>query len=825
MSTNTVIPTATLSIITSNKGNLCKEFSLDADNAISKLTHGNLYDGSIKTVELTLSELKSTIETLPNKQALCIGTRKPEFEQIAKLTIDKKVVAGESIARSKNFLELKPQPALMFIDYDDKELTPTELHRTLLEIVPELVGVGFLLVPSSSAGVYRASEPAPAVTKAGCHIYSIIDNGEAIPIIGEFIKCRAWLADHGKIEVSASGAMLERHLFDDAVYSPERLIFDAPPLLNSDLAQVPRELIEITGGMIQSDIFTLTTAERAELKNKIDLAKSLAKPESDRKRNAFKKAGMQKLIESGCTRERAEKVIEQRFNGVLSDPTELRSQKYGVVTVGEVLAHPDKFKGDAFIDPDETDAGTNYRAKVFFNDNGSVRLHSFRHGGCNYILEVLASKPTEIIPLDKPIPDFAEFAPHTTLKGKKLVPMPVLENLQCLADCYGIKFEYDELLRKKNIHYLNARTAGDLANEANTRKLMNLCTLSGLSESVIDKLPVIFEANHVNPILDWIKSREWDGTDRLPTLLDTITLVHPTDRTYAESIIKTWLIQCVASADYARSTPISGARPKFENVLIFCSGQGGNKTDWFESLLPVPLRIYHTKGICLDLNDKDSVFEATSGWIAELGELDATFRRSDLSRLKAFLSKSIDEIRRPYARESCEYKRRTSFCATVNDTQFLHDTTGNRRYLPLEILNCDKHHTVDMQQLWAQVWHQYLNGVKWWYDADDAMLSEVIRHQRDSMDYDPIISKLIAWYGGELTPTAPSDLHIPNQMTVLEICRAFAPWEREVTKTQMGAVRSYLKERGLMDKSSNRGKVFTLYLIPKVPNYNYSHIS
>jgi putative DNA primase/helicase len=72
------------------------------------------------------------------------------------------------------------------------------------------------------------------------------------------------------------------------------------------------------------------------------------------------------------------------------------------------------------------------------------------------------------------------------------------------------------------------------------------------------------------------------------------------------------------------------------------------------------------------------VMSAVSHWVVELGELDSTFKKSDVSVLKAFITRRQDKLRRPYARRDSVFPRRTVFAGTVNDYQFLHDNTGNR---------------------------------------------------------------------------------------------------------------------------------------------------
>jgi hypothetical protein len=244
------IPSAEISIITNTKGYLCKRFFLENDE-IAKESFGKIYEGTIETDKLSLEGLKEKIENLSQNQAMCLGSKKPEFKDISKITTVKNVIPGKTIARSKSYIEFNDKPAFILFDYDDKELSPNELHEKFIEFIPEFKDVGMLLVPSSSAGIYSASDTAPTEIKSGCHIYVMVNRGTNIPKIGALVKHRAWLNGLGYIEIAIHGAMLPRHIFDDAVYSPERLVFDAPPILDDGVMQVKREILLIQGGMVQ----------------------------------------------------------------------------------------------------------------------------------------------------------------------------------------------------------------------------------------------------------------------------------------------------------------------------------------------------------------------------------------------------------------------------------------------------------------------------------------------------------------------------------------------------------------------------------------------
>jgi hypothetical protein len=63
------------------------------------------------------------------------------------------------------------------------------------------------------------------------------------------------------------------------------------------------------------------------------------------------------------------------------------------------------------------------------------------------------------------------------------------------------------------------------------------------------------------------------------------------------------------------------------------------------------------------------------------------------------------------------------------------DETGNRRYLPLAVITAEPKHKVDLQQFWAQIHHEYLQGAQWWPTQEqDKAIFEVSR-QHQSKDY------------------------------------------------------------------------------------------
>lgn len=305
-----------------------------------------------------------------------------------------------------------------------------------------------------------------------------------------------------------------------------------------------------------------------------------------------------------------------------------------------------------------------------------------------------------------------------------------ISNVEHLFKSYNIKCDYDVILKKRSITLDNQSVNDDdLGETAMHAEISSLIALNNMKASCIDLLPALFAKNQRNPIVDWITSAKWNKQhDYIGDLLNSL-IVADDDIRYRNRAVVTWLIQCVAAADSARSTPREDAKAKYELVFILQGGQGVKKTSWFQALLPREMSQYIKDGVHLDPDKVDSKKKATSAWITELGEIGSTFRKSDIEQLKAFLSNTHDEMRLPYDRVESNFKRRTSFCGSVNQSEFLVDSTGSRRFLPLSVIECNYQHGIDLQQLWAQVWELYTGGSQWWCDNELETLLES-RHEK-----------------------------------------------------------------------------------------------
>lgn len=223
-------------------------------------------------------------------------------------------------------------------------------------------------------------------------------------------------------------------------------------------------------------------------------------------------------------------------------------------------------------------------------------------------------------------------------------------------------------------------------------------------QDITDYITQYATRHKYNPVLNAIKAVKWDGKDRVTEIYNIFRIPADTEEgLYSRIFIFKWLKQCVCGLYNNIKNPFS-----LDIILVFQGKQGIGKTRFLE-MLALSSKFFG-EGICLDPRDKDSIIQATSKWISELGELGSTMKK-DMDSVKAFLTKSTDEYRTPYGKASLHYPRMTSFVGTVNDTEFLIDQTGNRRFVTIPLapdLVIDYNTQIkpfDALQLWAQVYN------------------------------------------------------------------------------------------------------------------------
>jgi len=302
---------------------------------------------------------------------------------------------------------------------------------------------------------------------------------------------------------------------------------------------------------------------------------------------------------------------------------------------------------------------------------------------------------------------FIEWA-HTGDKGK---PLSTIQNTAILLRAYNISIRYNVV--KKDIEVSIPGRQWLIDNHANCAlaEISSLAVRHGLAEGRVKQyLIAIADAFAYNPFADWIKIKEWDGISRIEELFNTLDCQE--NEEFGLLMLKKWLIAGI-EANFNHNG-VSRAP-----VLVLQGSQYLGKTTWFWSLINGS-KEFGKESCSLNPSDKDSVMQAVSYAICELGELESIFKRAEMGALKAFLSKDFDQLRKPYAETDSKYPRRTIFMATVNQREVLHDETGNTRFWMIECgTGLNGKHGINMQQVWAEAFNLWQSGTPYLMTRDE----------------------------------------------------------------------------------------------------------
>ncbi|MNK29187.1 hypothetical protein D3C87_475780 [compost metagenome] len=324
---------------------------------------------------------------------------------------------------------------------------------------------------------------------------------------------------------------------------------------------------------------------------------------------------------------------------------------------------------------------------------------------------------------------------HMSDKGQ---PMNTVENLAYMLDEYGITCKYNIIRKYVEVNIPGRDYGDDLDANCTLAEINSLCSRNRMPKTDSqDYIKLISSQHRYNPVENFIRSKPWDKVERFGALCDTLKTPEGYDRNTLQLLIRRWLISAAAAALMPRGFWSKG-------VLVLQGAQSEGKTAWIKSLLPPELRGLLKVGATIDPANKDSVSSVISHWLVELGELDGTFRKADIARLKGFISQDIDQLRRPYDRLESEYQRRTVFFASVNPKVFLVDETGNVRWWTIPVTAVDSAHGIDVQQLWAEAAHYFEAGERWWLDRDEEAVLE--QTNTDHTEPNPIEELLMARY-------------------------------------------------------------------------------
>ncbi len=478
MSINTKI-----TIFENSNGKLCKHIKADG----SKTSHALLYNGSYETIELSsLKELNDMLRGLLPSQAIGLGI--PSDKSTGGSIVTQHNMSEGSITRSKKHFEWNAKTQILLFDYDffeemyeEMKITiPDQYRELLIKLDDKFSNAEMLIVPSSSSGIYNNSNNETVLDANGMHCYVAVNDIEKIDTWIDNLFTRAWELKLACIKLSKDGKQLSRSIFDKAVFSPERLIFEASPTLDDGLIQTKVDPFYIDGNVIDlSDVVAINKNSNESKAYKTTLE------ESKKIKNKYIKDRTKELVSQGVHEDEAYKFIRSRCeNGQIDryDTVVLRNGT-SVLAKDLTLQHDRVY----CIDPIEPDLAP---AIINVNEDDSIMIYSFLHGGRKFYVKEEKFKHKTLPIITKPVnPDiFCEKFSKKWLGYKNVVTPPLKETwmLNCIA-------MNNAIVSDSNIKYIVPAVTGS----GKTEGIITYCTLLPEQITVIISTNLTAEADRI----------------------------------------------------------------------------------------------------------------------------------------------------------------------------------------------------------------------------------------------------------------------------------------------------------------------------------------
>ena len=342
-------------------------------------------------------------QVLSERQALVSGVcQYEEAEVCTARRLPALIGRGAYVARTRACFQFEEAPGVLFLDHDpkpgSKPYTELELVNLLRTVVPGFVNVTIGQKVSSSSHLI-APDGNQVSGLSGQHLFAIVSNAQFIPMFGTRINQYFWLAGHGWYDVAANGALRPRTPFDGTVWQPERMAFTRAACRNGVRQWLPTPKVfagalDHLFGEFPLEEELIPQLSDDELRRVSELqaeAAAAVQPEAARKREAWVASRTDEIIArspEGLNREQVRtRILEALDGGILPLDLILISEHGEQVTVGDLLADPDRWHEKRFADPIEPDyRGDRRIAIAYLKDTRIPLIYSHARGEMRYPL-------------------------------------------------------------------------------------------------------------------------------------------------------------------------------------------------------------------------------------------------------------------------------------------------------------------------------------------------------------------------------------------------------------------------------------------------------
>jgi hypothetical protein len=407
-------------VFTKARGSLSKTIKLDGGKVVSDGSNCAMAAGTAERIKVEipkldpLAGLATVINGFNSRQAYALGRIKDGYLDQVRVVETKQLngrVDPAIIARNQEHIVLD-HGKLGFVLFDSDYKGAPEAIKSkinaaggdvwpiLCEVLPQLRLVARCVRASTSSNLRNRDTGQTYPGSGGAHTVVIVADASDVQRLLYDFHDRLWLAGLGWGFVGGAGQFLDHSLIDKFVGTPERLIFEGPPVVVLPLVQGERKAVSYPGGILDTKAACprLTAAEKVEFARLKDAEKARLKPEMEAARAKWSESHIKRMVASGMSEADAKARVNRWLDRQeLTDdfPLPFDDPKLAGTTVADVLVKPDKYIGKTLADPFEGPAYGRGKAILYKRADGSLFINSFAHGGIRYELRAAPTPAVE----------------------------------------------------------------------------------------------------------------------------------------------------------------------------------------------------------------------------------------------------------------------------------------------------------------------------------------------------------------------------------------------------------------------------------------------
>ena len=281
-----------------------------------------------------------------------------------------------------------------------------------------------------------------------------------------------------------------------------------------------------------------------------------------------------------------------------------------------------------------------------------------------------------------------------------------------LAKCYEFKLKLEPC---EDVVQQNAEWR--ILDDEQRRYLLMQLQHAGINVPYVSHIQAIVDcgrAERFNPVTYYLTHLpEWDGEDHIGSLMHRVT-----NDEFTLTLLRRWMVGVVAQA--------LGRMGRYGNCLcplLISERQGWGKSQFTKLLMPEELEVYYTDTFNL-AQEEQCLRKMGQHLLVNLDEFDR-HSATGHATLKGLLQLSTIKVKRPHRAQFEEMERLASFIGTSNRRMLLHDRTGSRRYICVELAApIDVDTPICHDQLYAQAVHLLDEGFRYWLEEEETLRLE-----------------------------------------------------------------------------------------------------